>query len=415
MNAQVIGRSSGRSATAAAAYRAGERIIDERTGEIHDYTKKSGVDYKEILTPENCGEWAKDRAKLWNATELAEKRKDSQVCREINIAIPVELNTEQGRELVKEYAQSTFVDKGMIADICIHGENTHNPHAHIMLSMREVTPDGFGKKVREWNDKEFLESWREEWAHNCNKALERAGVNFTIDHRSFAAQGSDRTPTIHQGPAATKIQERGEESSLVQINEDIAEYNRQLETITAAQKEIAEINSLLSEIQIRTPEGKPQEISPITEQEEAILKAAGMSGKTTREANARLQQAKEQLHSADVALFHAKREVEKHNQEVDKMGFIKRNLSAGSINSKANELDKKIESCTATYEEKKNTVLQLEKANAILAARERQQREQYAHSPQGRAEAQEKERKRAEMLRQMEEKRQRERSRGRMR
>jgi ATP-dependent exoDNAse (exonuclease V) alpha subunit len=253
---QVIGRSSGRSATAAAAYRAGEKIVDERTGEIHDYTRKEGVDYKEILLPENCGEWAKDRAQLWNVTELAEKRKDAQLAREQTIAIPVELTTEQGRQLVREYAQSNFVDKGMIADICIHGENTHNPHAHIMLSMREAQADGLGQKVRDWNSKEQLEAWRENWADCCNMALEISGASVTIDHRSYAEQGIDKIPTIHQGPAATEIHRKGQDSYIVHINTQIADNNREL---LSAQKELQEINALLAEIQDRTPEKKQQE------------------------------------------------------------------------------------------------------------------------------------------------------------
>lgn len=428
MSAQVIGRSSGRSSIAAAAYRSGEKIIDERTGEIHDYTRKSGVDYKEILTPENCGDWAKDRAQLWNMTEFAEKRKDAQLAREINIAIPVELTPEQGRELVKEYAQENFVDKGMIADICIHGENTHNPHAHIMLSMREATPEGFGKKVREWNDKEQLEKWREEWAHTCNKSLERAGVNFTIDHRSFQAQGVDREPTIHQGPSATAIQGKGRYSHIAQINEDIAEYNRQIETISAAQKEIAEINRLLSEMQIDTPEEKaieqPAEIvqklpevdkekQQKKEQEDALLKEAGLYGKAAREANSKLHQAQEKLQSADIALFHAKQEQQKHNHEVDNMGFFKRSANAGSLNKRAEEIDKKIEKCTADFSRQKETVIQLEKAHSILEDRERKAREQQAQSLQGKADELARENRRAELLKQMEQKRERERERGR--
>lgn len=428
MSAQVIGRSSGRSSTAAAAYRSGEKIVDERTGEVHDYTRKSGVDYTEILTPDNCGDWAKDRARLWNMTELAEKRKDAQVAREINIAIPVELTPEQGRELVKEYAQENFVNKGMIADICIHGENTHNPHAHIMLSMREATPEGLGKKVREWNDKEELGKWREEWAHNCNTALERAGVNFTIDHRSYQAQGIDRAPTVHQGPSATAICERGGESHIAQINEDIAEYNKQIETISAAQKEIAEINRLLSEIQIVTPEEKtvtpPETIEQKPaiidtekqqrkEHEDALLKEAGLYGKTAKEANSRLYQAQEQLHSADVALFHAKQEQQKHNHEVDNMGFLKRSMNAGSLNERAQAIDKKIELCTADYARKQETVTRLEKAHTILETREREAREIHAQTPQGKMEELTKERRRAELLKEMEQKRERERERGR--
>lgn len=226
MSAQVIGRSSGRSATAASAYRAGEKILDERTGELHDYTRKSGVDYEVILSPEHVGEWAQDRGGLWNKVELAEKRKDAQLAREINIAIPVELDKEQGRELVKEYAQKNFVSQGMIADICIHEEGKKNPHAHIMLSMREADKDGFTKKNRDWNDRANLEKWREEWAHSCNKSLEKAGQSVRIDHRTLEAQGVDREPTTHIGPTATEIERKGRISDRGEINREIESRNQ---------------------------------------------------------------------------------------------------------------------------------------------------------------------------------------------
>lgn len=255
MSAQVIGRSAGRSATAAAAYRAGEKIVDERTGEIHDYTRKKGIDYQEIMVPIQAGEWAHDRAELWNKIEQIERRKDAQLAREINIAIPRELTQEQGRNLVRDYVQKNFVDRGMIADICIHHEGGENPHAHIMLSMREVSPEGFGQKVREWNGKEQLEKWRENWACSCNKAMEKAGVNFTIDHRTLEAQGIRRAPTKHLGPSATAIERRGEAS--IKGN-----YNRNIEEIESLRKHLEQVNNELASA-MRESEAQKNNISNV--------------------------------------------------------------------------------------------------------------------------------------------------------
>ncbi len=209
LSAQVIKRSAGRSATAAAAYRAHERIEDERTGLIHDYTRRRGDFETFILAPSNSPEWVYDRAKLWNEAENVEKRKDAQVAREINIALPVELNRDQQRDLVERYAKNLFVEEGMIADVAIHRDHADNPHAHMMLTTREITPEGFGQKNRTWNDKELLEKWRQGWATMCNVQLERAGHDVRIDARSLEAQGIDRMPTIHEGPAVRQMEQRG--------------------------------------------------------------------------------------------------------------------------------------------------------------------------------------------------------------
>ena len=209
-NASVVSRSSGRSATASAAYRAAERIVDLRTGEIHDYRKKKGVDETLILAPNNVPDWVGDRAKLWNEVERIERRKDSQVAREIKLAIPVELNRTQQIELVKEFATEQFVSKGMVADISFHELSSHNPHAHIMLTMREIDEQGFNqKKNRDWNKRELLEKQREAWAVTANLALEKAGVTEAIDHRTLEAQGINRIPQIHLGSAVTAMMKRG--------------------------------------------------------------------------------------------------------------------------------------------------------------------------------------------------------------
>ena len=198
---KIISRGGGKCAVSAAAYRSRDKLYDERLDMTFDYTKKKDLAYAEILLPENAPERLKDRQTLWNEVERVEKRKDARLSREVELALPKELNFEQQVALVKEYAQSQFVDKGMIADICIH-KSDKNPHVHIMLTTREVSHDGFGKKVTAWNDKAELLKWREEWANIQNRKLLEAGHDIQVDHRSFADRGIDLEPTTKIGIAA---------------------------------------------------------------------------------------------------------------------------------------------------------------------------------------------------------------------
>ena len=229
LSATVIKRSQGRSATAAAAYRSAERIRDDRSGEVYDYTRKQSVDHTEILTPENSPDWAQDRHQLWNQVEQAEKRKDAQLCREINVALPQELDNEANQKLITEFAQTQFVDQGMVADIALHDLNSQNPHAHIMLTMREIDENGFGKKNREWNQKETLAQWRESWSEHVNRSLEQHQVDQKIDHRSFEAQGkSDQLPTLHEGPKVTALRRRDVLTHRAKENDRRQQHNAEI-------------------------------------------------------------------------------------------------------------------------------------------------------------------------------------------
>lgn len=225
LNVQIIGRSAGRTATGAAAYRAGECIYDERTGQTYDYTRRRGEIETEILSPAGAPAWVQDRSRLWNEVEKAERRADAQIAREIVVAFPIELNPDQQRELVRSYVRAEFVSKGMVADVAIH-RNPGNPHAHIMLTMREVGPDGlYPKKNREWNKPQQLERWREQWSVQANRALERAGRTERIDHRSLADQGVDRLPQVHLGPHASSLERRGVPTEQGDHNRLVAEHN----------------------------------------------------------------------------------------------------------------------------------------------------------------------------------------------
>jgi len=245
----IISRGGGRSATAAAAYRAAEKIADERTGETHDYTRKQGVLHSEILTPDDAPTWTRDRAKLWNAIESAEKRKDAQLAREVIVALPHELDETQHLDLLHGYIREQFTSKGMIADLAIHTPSKEgderNHHAHILLTMREVTPDGFGGKVREWNAKANVYDWRQAWERHANQALEKAGLDCRIDARSHAAKGLDQEPRQHLGVHATGIERRGGQSEIGNENRAIEARN---DTRAKLRRELDEANGELEKL-----------------------------------------------------------------------------------------------------------------------------------------------------------------------
>jgi len=231
LSAQIIKRSEGKSAIASAAYRSASRLYDERTGESHDYGRKAGVIHCEILAPDNSPEWMHDRAQLWNAVEAVERRGDAQLAREIQLSLPHELDREQRLELARGFVQEQFVNQGMIADVAIHEPSGHggddrNHHAHVMLTMRELTSDGFGKKNRDWNSPDNLTNWRERWAHHQNRELERHGHQARVDHRSYEAQGVDREPTQHLGPTANDMEKKGKRSRIGDENRERQERNQ---------------------------------------------------------------------------------------------------------------------------------------------------------------------------------------------
>lgn len=229
LSAQIIKRSEGKSAIASAAYRSASRLYDERTGEAHDYGRKAGVIHCEIITPDNSPEWMHDRAQLWNAVEAAERRNDAQLAREIQLSLPHELDQAQRKTLLLDFVQEQFVNQGMIADVAIHEPTSgddRNHHAHVMLTMRELAGDGFGKKNRDWNSPEILTNWREQWAHHQNRGLERHGHQARVDHRSFEAQGVDREPTQHLGPTADDMEKKGKRSRIGDENRERQQRNQ---------------------------------------------------------------------------------------------------------------------------------------------------------------------------------------------
>ncbi|MBC3872021.1 MobQ family relaxase [Undibacterium flavidum] len=226
LSVKLITRTTGRSATAAAAYRAGEKILDNRTGQTFDYSRKKEVTYRRIFAPPNTPQWMKDREQLWNAVEQSEIRKDAQVAREIEVALPIELSPSQHIILLERFVHTQLTSKKIIADVCIHNKKG-NPHAHILLTTRDIniTNDGFGKKNRDWNSKEQLEEWREQWAKHCNRRLSIASSKSRIDHRSLQDQGLDQIPTVHVGANCHAMDKRCITSKRKELNTLIKEKN----------------------------------------------------------------------------------------------------------------------------------------------------------------------------------------------
>jgi ATP-dependent exoDNAse (exonuclease V) alpha subunit len=219
LSVKTISRSAGRSATAAAAYRSGVEIADQRTGEVHDYTRKSGVEYIKLVLPENGPSWSVNREELWNAAEKAETRKNSTVAREFEVALPSELSDSERQRLALDFAQEIVERHGCAADVAIHapgkGGDHRNHHAHILCSTRKLTKDGFGAKTRELDDRSSGEvvRWRERFAELQNQRFLENGIDAKVDHRTLEAQGIAREPTRHLGVAATGFERRTGQAS----------------------------------------------------------------------------------------------------------------------------------------------------------------------------------------------------------
>lgn len=216
MHAQVIGRSQGRYAVAAAAYRAGIRLYCERSGQWFDFRGKqdvirSGELAPVILVPPWGPTWAGDRALLYNAIEAAEKRRDSQLLREFDLAIPKELSEASAKGLLVQWNEENFLVHGLVSDLTFHrGYRGLNRHAHLLVSMRCIEPQGFStKKATALNHPSLCEKWRESWERLCNQALESEGCSERISRLTLSAQGVDRAPQRHMGQALTAMRRKG--------------------------------------------------------------------------------------------------------------------------------------------------------------------------------------------------------------
>ena len=271
----IISRKDGRSTVAAAAYRSDEKLYDERNQRNFQFKKHQVQPESFILAPSHGPEWVTDRERLWNEVEKVEKRWTSQLSREVLIAIPNDLNQEQQTELVKTFVQSQFVEKGMVADVNIHRDKSHNPHAHIMLTMRPFNEDGTwgdkrpwtgekdekGKKIYQdnpWDDKENVTLWRNNYEELVNKTMEKLNLERRFDLRSFERQGRDEIGTVHLGYVATGMEKRAQQKALQEgveyqpvseqgrLNQSIKKANEEL---TKYQKDLAEIDSNIIDLE----------------------------------------------------------------------------------------------------------------------------------------------------------------------
>lgn len=274
---KVGSRGKGQSAVAAAAYRSGEKLTDKETGLVSDYTRKGGVVFSEISLCENAPARYADRATLWNAVHDIEKAKDARLWREIEVALPQEMNRAEQIEAVREYVRN-LTERGMCADWSLHDKGDGNPHAHIMLTTRSITEDGkwapksrkvydldengerifqkvdkTGRKqykshkedYNDWNATERVEEWRADWANVCNKYLT---TEKKIDHRSYERQGLEQIPTVHEGYAARQIEAKGGTSELCQQNREIKAKNSLLQRIAEELRNIGnELKQLIEQ------------------------------------------------------------------------------------------------------------------------------------------------------------------------
>ena len=247
MSFSNISAGKGRSAIASAAYRSGEKLFDDKEGRNYFYAR-TVMPESFILTPQNAPEWASDREQLWNEVEKKDRKSNSRYAKEFNVALPVELNEDEQKELLKKYVQENFVDQGMVADVAIHRDNPDNPHAHVMLTNRPFNPDGTwglkskrenildenGNKIYtgnsrfpksrkvwlvDWDKKEKINQWRHNWAVSVNQVLEQKNIPDRISEKSFADQGIDEVATQHEG-INSKRHERKE------FNQQVKEQRR---------------------------------------------------------------------------------------------------------------------------------------------------------------------------------------------
>ena len=259
LSIKIISRGKGKSAVAAASYRSGEKIKNKYDGIVHDFTRKGGIAHTEILLPRNAPQEFASRSVLWNSVEKIEKSKNSQLAREIEIALPKELSREKQIELVRKYVKENFVKVGMCADVALHDKNDGNPHAHILLTMRPLNEDKTwgakskkeyildknGEKIKlkngnyktrkinttDWNEQEKAEEWRKAWADITNKYLEENSIQEKVDHRSYQRQGIEQIPTIPLGVSATQMEKKGIATDRGNINREIRKQNRLLQEI----------------------------------------------------------------------------------------------------------------------------------------------------------------------------------------
>ena len=257
LSVKAVSRSAGRSATAAAAYRAGCEITDQRTGEVHDYTRKGGVESADIVLPDGAPEWATDRAVLWNAAEAAERRKDACVAREFEVALPDELSPALRRRLAMDFAKEMANREGCAVDVAIHAPgkegDSRNHHAHILRTTRKMGLDGLTDKLDTEkagrNRTADLDAARTRWAELTNERLRENGIEARVDHRSLKDQGIDLEPTSHMGPAVAAMERRGVKTEVgKRIEDEVAERLARARAEGIKERELVQANKSIIDL-----------------------------------------------------------------------------------------------------------------------------------------------------------------------
>ncbi|WP_331300307.1 MobQ family relaxase [Methylobacterium oryzae] len=260
-SAYIVGRKEERhsSAVRLAAYQSRAKLTQDRTSfdppnsdYHHDWTRKGGLVHEEIVAPKTAPEWAHDRERLWNAAHQAEKRKDSQLARWFDVALPSELSHQQRVQLVRGFVHERYVKKGLVADFAIHApEEGNNHHAHFLISTRELKGDGFAPtKHPEMRGmimtlKKQLVEEREAWADHVNRAYERANLPHRVDHRSYADRLIDRKPTVHMGYQACKLENSGQPSRAADRNKEILRQNAEIAERARKALETAQVKAVI--------------------------------------------------------------------------------------------------------------------------------------------------------------------------
>lgn len=345
LSTKIISRSKGKSSVASIAYRSGEKLYNKRDGLTHDYTKRKDVIYKEIFKPINAPNWVLDRERLWNEVEQIEKSKNSQLAREIDIALPMELNEKEQIELLRAYVIDNFSSNGMVADAVIHDKRDGNPHTHIMLTMRPFDENGdWGAKAKKeyildkdgnktysqngnaksrkiestnWNKKETLENWREQWMIYANKALEKANRKERIDHRSYEDRGIERVPTMHEGPTVRAMEEKGIKTEIGDKNRKINEENQKIGLLENQIKIYEEMKELENE-RVKDDGARNRDIEyekGINESTERIRGLDSGNGLEVRKRSEELKKITRDKREQDRA---TREELRKHNERMER-------------------------------------------------------------------------------------------------
>lgn len=345
LSTKIISRSKGKSSVASIAYRSGEKLYNKRDGLIHDYTKRKDIIYKEIFKPINAPNWVLDREQLWNEVEQIEKSKNSQLAREIDIALPMELNEKEQIELLRKYVIDNFSSKGMVADAVIHDKRDGNPHTHIMLTMRPFDENGeWGSKAKKeyildkdgnktyskngnaksrkiestnWNRKETLENWREQWTIYANKALEKANRKERIDHRSYEDRGIEKVPTKHEGPTVRAMEKKGIKTEIGDKNRKINEENQKIEILENQIKIYEEMKGLENE-RIKDNGNRNRNIESEKGTDESTERIRGLNSRNGLEVRKRSEELKQITRDKREQDRATREELRKYNERIER-------------------------------------------------------------------------------------------------